>query len=288
MSLADLEKDVFGREQKKDEEFGVYRKIVIAQTNDEKIRNRCQDGGVVTAMLLYALENSLIDAAAVSDVSHEEPFKALAKLASTSEEITVCSGTRYTYSPTLAAFNEGVQQKKKSIAFVGTPCQIIALRKIQSTPLKKISAPLAFAVGLFCSECFTYEGLMKEMIEDKLDVHLEEIKKMNIKGKIYVTLNSGEVKAVSLKEAKKYVRSCIRGCGDFSAELADISVGGLGLDGWTLVILRTLKGEKIFQGAESSGFIKTKKLGREHVPILEMLKNFSMKKRENAVKVDLH
>jgi coenzyme F420-reducing hydrogenase beta subunit len=50
---------------------------------------------------------------------------------------------------------------------------------------------------------------------------------------------------------------------DFSAELADISAGGLGLDGWTFTILRSEKGEEIFNGAEKTGAVRTRPVAEE-------------------------
>ncbi|MEM2110502.1 MAG: Coenzyme F420 hydrogenase/dehydrogenase, beta subunit C-terminal domain [Candidatus Bathyarchaeia archaeon] len=282
--IPDLERFVFNRERKSSEEFGIYRRIVIAQTTNDEILKRCQDGGVVTTLLIYALENRLIEGAAVAGVSDKEPLKAIPQLATTVDELLECAGTKYTYSPNIIAFDKGVQQKKKNLAFVGTPCQIELIRKIQAVPLKKYSEALRVAIGVFCSECFTYEGFVTKLIQKKMGIDPGQVKKINIKGKILVTAKSGEVKTAPLKDAKEYVRKCLHSCTDFSSELADISVGGLGLDGWTLTILRTEKGEELFRKAESAGMIRTRPLEKEDEPILDMLMRFSKKKRENATK----
>ena len=49
--MAKVEENVFGRQRTKEEAFGVYRNIVIAQANHEKIRKVCQDGGVASALI---------------------------------------------------------------------------------------------------------------------------------------------------------------------------------------------------------------------------------------------
>jgi coenzyme F420 hydrogenase subunit beta len=218
---------------------------------------------VVSALLAYAFDTGLVDSAIVSDTSKEKPWFATPRLISSSQEIPQCAGTRYTYSPSLLALQEAVKQKRKSLAFVGTPCQIQSLRKIEAFPLKKYSGILKFTIGLMCTECFVYEGLMKKHIEGTLGVSLNDIKKINIKGKVLISTKSGQIKTLPLQEAKQYTRKGCLPCTDFSAELADISAGGLGLDGWTFTILRSEKGEEIFNGAEKAGVVRTRPVAEE-------------------------
>jgi len=282
LPLPSLEKFVFGRERGDNEDFGIYRRIFVAQTLDKNIRAVCQDGGVVTTLLTFALRKGMIDGAAISGISEEEPLRPIPRFATTREEILRCAGTRYTYSPNILAFKEGVLKKEKSIAFVGTPCQVHALRKIQMLPLRKYSSSLNVIIGLFCSESFTYEGFVDKGIRKDWGIDPKDVKKINIKGGILITEKSGEVKKFSLKEAKKYVHKCVS-CPDFSAELSDISVGGLGLDGWTLTILRTERGEELFEEAKTEGIIKTRPIEDEK-KTMDLLVEISKKKRQATIK----
>ncbi len=277
-SWSKAENFLFGRERKAEEEFGVHRRLVVAKAQDEKILKVCQDGGVVTALLLSALENGLVDSVIVSGVSREKPFCPAPKLATTTEEILESAGTKYSYSPNVLALAEAVKEKKAGVAFVGTPCQIHAIRRMQMFGLKKYTAPLKFLIGLMCSECFTYEGLMEKYIHKTLGLNLSDIKKMNIKGKMLVTTESG-VQAISLTEVKQYARKNCKLCDDFSSELADISAGGLGLDGWTFAIIRTEKGEELFSKAEKAGFLNVKAVDSK-TNALNLLTKLSRKKKE--------
>ena len=280
--LARAEKFVFGRERKPTEEFGVNQRIAIAQATDERIAEVKQDGGVATALLLYALEKGLIDSALVAGDNPEMPFYPLPKLATTAQDLIDAAGTKYFCSPNVLDLTLALKQKKTGVAFVGTPCQIHAIRSIQMAGLKKLTSFLKFTIGLMCSECFVYEGLMKEHIYGKLGIAPSDIIKMNIKGKMMVTTDSG-VTAIPLPEIKQYVRKSCGICDDFSSELADISVGGLGLDGWTLTIIRSEKGEELFKGAEEAGLIKTKPL-EEGAFSLGLLSKLTKKKREAAAR----
>ncbi len=147
-------------------------------------------------------------------------------------------------------------------------------------PLKKYANPLHFTVGLMCTESFTYDGLFKQHLEKDLGVDLQDVKKINIKGKILVSLTSGETKSIPLPEAKPYARASCGRCTDFSAELADISTGGLGLSGWTFTIIRTDTGEKIFDEAVASGALETRSVDEE--PFAKsLLRKLSEKKQGN-------
>ena len=281
-SNPEIEKFVFGRERRMDEKFGVYRRLFIARASDPKVRSVSQDGGVVTALLLFALEKGVIEGAIVSGVSEDEPFKPVPKLATTPEEIIESAGSRYFYSPNLLALSEVQKQRKASIAFVGTPCQIRAVRKMQMLGLKKHTAPIKFLIGLMCSECLTYEGLMEKCIRNKLGVNPKDIVKMNIKGKLLITTKSG-VKSVPLKEIKQFARKNCASCGDFSSEFADISAGGLGLEGWTFIILRREEGENLFKAAEENGFLEVRPVEEEKRALNLLIKLSAKKRRASGV-----
>jgi coenzyme F420 hydrogenase subunit beta len=278
-SLSEAENFVFGRRRKGEEEFGVFRRIAVAKARDNELLKLCQDGGVVTALLLYALNNKIIDSAAVSGISRDKLLYPVAKLATTHEEILDCAGTRYTCSPNLLALAEAADQKKVSTAFVGTPCQIRAVRKMQMHGLK-LASHVNLLIGLMCSECFTYEGLMEEHIHEKLGIDLRNVKGMNIKGKMIVTMKSGSAKTIPLAEVKQYVRKGCGFCSDLSSELADISAGGLGLNGSTFTIIRTRRGEELFSEAESSGVLESRKVS-DGSSALNLLRRLSKKKRSS-------
>lgn len=279
-SQLETEKLVFDRERRIEEEFGVYRRLVVVQAKDASIRSFSQDGGVVTALLTFALETGLIDSAIVSGIDSEKPFFPVPKIATTSKEILESAGTRYFYSPNILALPEAIKQKKTKIAFVGTPCQIRAIRKMQLAGLKKLVNPLSFVIGLMCSECFVYDGLVEKHIKGTMGANISNIKKMNIKGKMIVTTDLG-IKTISLAEIKQCARKNCHFCSDFSSELADISVGGLGLEGWTFTIIRTEKGEALFSKASTSNIFNIRSIDEEP-NALTLLNKLSKKKRDSS------
>lgn len=279
--MSSAEKFVFGRERKPEEDFGIHRRIAISQATDENILKVRQDGGAATALLLFALKNGVIDSAIVAGIDEEKPFHPTPMLATTEDSIIEAAGTKYSCSSNILALAEMLKQKKAKVAFVGTPCQIHAVRRMQIAGLKRQTGPLKFLIGLMCSECFMYEGLMEDHIHGKLGIDLGDIKKINIKGKMLVTTDSG-VTEIPLAEIKQYARKSCSYCDDFSSELADISVGGLGLDGWTFTIIRTEKGEELFSSAEKAGYLRAKTLDEEAFAF-KLLKKLSRRKRDVMV-----
>jgi len=272
-----LEEFVFGRKSKPGEEFGVYRRVAVARARDGEVLRVCQDGGVVTALLAFALEEGLIDGAAVSGTDAGRPLYPVPRLATSRREVLDSAGTRYSYSPNLLALQEGVKLGRGSLAFVGTPCQVLALRRMQMVPLSRYVRSLGLAVGLMCTEAFTYSGLVEGKIRGEMGIDPGEVEKVNIKAKLLVTTRSrGEV-AIPLSEAKRHAREACSPCTDFSAELADISCGGVGLRGWTLTILRTEKGEEAFDSAEEGGALETRPVEQERKALETLIKLSKMK-----------
>ena len=95
-----------------------------------------------------------------------------------------------------------------------------------------------FTIGLLCTEVFTYEGLMVQKIQEEMGIPLTDVKKFNVKGKVLVYKKDGEVVEMSLHKAQEYARPECHHCGDFTAELADISCGGVACMDWTITVLR--------------------------------------------------
>jgi coenzyme F420 hydrogenase subunit beta len=270
-----VERALFGRTRKSDETFGAYRKFAIAQTTSREVAGVCQDGGVVTTLLQYALKEGVFDGALVTQVHPEKPFYPVPKLATTPKEVLKAAGSKYIcLQNPFALASEAEKLGKTGVAFVGTPCQIQAVRSLQMADSPKLSS-VKLAIGLMCSGCFTY-GLVTELIQKKQGIDPRRITKMNIKRKLLLAGKSG-VTEIPLSEANEYKRKSCGACRDFSAELADVSVGGLGLDGWSFVVLRSKHGEELLAAAEKSDQLRIQPVEPDNSH-LKLLVRMSQKK----------
>lgn len=272
---AETERFVFGREREAGEAFGIYRRLALAQTTDNRVLPAAQNGGVVTGLLQFALQNRAIDGAIVSGTNAKQLLRPVPRLISTPEEALECAGTRYFYSPNLFALREAAEQGKQKIAFVGTPCQIRAIRRMQMTDMKQHVGRVDLAIGLMCSECFDCEGLTGE-IHRALSIDPESIVRMSVKGRVQITAVHG-TGILPLSKAKEHPRAACSPCADFSSELADISAGSLGLDRWTFTVIRTQKGEQLFSQAEKAEVLRTGKVEGE-TKALKLLRKLSQEK----------
>lgn len=281
-SWPEAEKLVFNRERKSNEEFGIYRRIAVARAKDSAVLKVCQDGGIVTALLKFALNRGVIDCAVESGVDPKKPFYPVPRVSASLEDILACAGSRYFYSNNILVLPQA-EKNFAEIGFVGLPCQVNAIRKMAMLRLKKHVAPVKIIIGLMCSECFTYEGLMENHISGKLGINPHDIQSMNIKGRLILTMKSGSIRPIPLAEVKRYSATKCACCDDFSSELADISTGGLGLNGWTFVIIRTQTGEELFSAAEKAGAIETRHPSEES-STLKLLCTLSRKKRTHLHK----
>lgn len=266
-----------GPQGRPDGGFGSYKAILGARSTAEGVRSVGQDGGVVTALLLWALARGLIQGAAVS--GRAEDWQTVPRLATTSEQILACAGSRYTYCPNPLALREAKAQGLEKVALVGPGCEIAAVRQLQAARSKRsreVVRPVVVSVGLLCSETFTYGGL--EKVHQERGLNLKAIAKINIKGKVLVYLKSGEQVSIPLKEVRPFVRDGCHYCQDFSAEHADLSVGGLGLDGWTVCLLRTQAGEDFFRGAVRDEALETRS-AEDFPSALDLLSRLAAKQR---------
>jgi coenzyme F420 hydrogenase subunit beta len=273
--LADL---LYGADQPFKGAFGVYRRVLAARCRDDEILARAQDGGVVTAMLRWAFERGIIDGAAVSVANPEQPAQPMPKLVASVDELLASAGSWYTYCANNLALADAERLGLERVAFVGVPCQITPVRKMQLVDaaylvngrkkdkhierqtkfLKGFGARVALNIGLLCTEVFTYEGLMVEKIQNEMGIPLADIKKFNVKGKVLIYKKDGSLVEMKLKAAQEYARPECHHCGDFSAELADISCGGVGAMDWTITILRTAHGEELFNRMVAEGLFEVR------------------------------
>ena len=125
------------------DEIGYIHDVLAAKTTDEKIKEIGQDGGLVTTLLTYLFENNKIDAAIVSE--SDENLNPIPKIIIDKEDLLKSSGTRYSISSNILPLKDlyeiaqDILEKQKQLydinqirmAFVGTPCQCRAIRKMQ-------------------------------------------------------------------------------------------------------------------------------------------------------------
>ena len=269
----------------------------IARATDENIRKKATDGGVVTAILLHLLKRGRIDGAIVTKKSgpfQREPFLALSEkdiisaagfFFDTSQGMKSYSDHYLIYSQ-IKEFDPLIKKGLQRVAFVGTPCQIKAVRRMQSLGIVPADS-IKFCLGLFCSGNFVFGKKEQEKIGEIGGFQFKDVKKINIKEDLIVHLKTGEVKTIMLDELEFMKRFACYFCPDYSAEYADVSFGGLGADeGWTTVIGRTPVGRAIFADAKSGAIEENceEDFPKMAARVLKKVTTWSARKKEMAAK----
>jgi coenzyme F420 hydrogenase subunit beta len=227
-----------------------------------------QDGGIVTALLLFMLEKGYIDGAIVTRKSKEEgkAWKPEPGFVRTKEEVLESAGSVYSQNFTVKALVDAVKAGHNSIAYVGTPCHIDAVTKMQESPVGLVHVFMRaniFKIGLFCMDSFSRDKL-EEWFQTEADVELEDIEKMTIqKGKFKIFMKSGNTREWPVTQMDHLRSSSCYYCRDLTSENADISVGSVGSpDGWSTILVRSPIAEEILLDAADAGYVEIAPLTR--------------------------
>ena len=273
VSFNKLNERIFG--EVSDDIIGIHRSVYIAHSKDENIRKNGSSGGVVTTLLLYALEKKIIDGAIVVGMRSDQPWKYEIKIAKTAEEIIEASQSKYTIVPLNSVLRK-LESETGSFAVVGLPCHIQGIRNLQSIgwePAKKIK----FLIGLFCGFNLYFSAtdyLINKMGVKKSDITSLEYRGRDWPGGFLIKTKNGTEKFIK-KFYYNFVnvmfvpKRCLL-CTDLMNELADISIGDAWIEdidknGWSTVVTKSEKGAILFKGAIDQNYIKYKEISKENI-----------------------
>ena len=252
----DADMHLFGKTREDSEMYGQYQQLLLVRAADDKVHELGQDGGFVSAMLIWLMKHDYIDAALTSFLEGDgSSWKALPGIARTPEYVLRAAGSRYTYSANTLALKQAQEEGLSRLALVGMSCQSSVLPIMWKRKVGKIGKPFLFNIGLLCSKTFD-DAIFEELFLAKYGLKKEEMIKMNIKGAFQIWMKDGSFHEIDLKECHQWTREGCKTCPDFAAEHADISTGGIGEDNaWTLCVVRTDLGVEVMNRMIADGSV---------------------------------
>jgi len=268
------------REQDQASGIGPYQKIFMARSTKEEIIEKAQYGGVVSTLLIYAVEKGLIESAIITDKGNG--ISSAGSLAKNRSDILKCAGSRYNAAGGLSALNRAIKENEKKLAVVGLPCQMEALARmsLMEPDGKERVNHVSLKIGLFCTWALDYRQLTEYLKNSGIE---KPVKRYDIPpppSQIFLAITEQGLREFPLEEIRPFIQKGCSLCGDMTAEHADISVGSVeGLEGWNTVVVRNKKAGDIMQAAIDDQFIEIDQLPEEN---LEHLKEASLNKREKS------
>lgn len=271
--------------------IGGYQNIFLGHTSNENIREKASGGGIVTSILISALKRKIINGAIVVKMDEKNPTKTKAFIAKTEEEILKSAQSKYLLTPVNTILKQ-LKNIEGTFAYIGLPCHVHGLRKLQTNGQAWLSEKIKFVIGLYCGSCMQYNVI--DYLLSSLKVKKSSVSKIYFRSRNYSNASSvGGFLVITKDGTKKYVdknkynhlnylfinEGCLY-CTDHTNEFADISVG----DVWLPKYVKCKVCGSIFckehsKGLESTVIIRTE-IGKQILKNTENLKLFEIDKQE--------
>ena len=261
---------------KSDNEIGIwgkYEKVCTTYASNEDIRYKASTGGSLTAILVYLLENNIVDGVLQVRTNEKVPYISQYEISKSVEDVINSIGSRYEPTSIFSKLNE-VKNFEGMLAIVGKPCDIASFKRyIQKYDLEeKIYCYISFLCGGTPSINATLD-ILKENNVDKSEITELKYRGEGWPGYFKVKKEEEEVIKISYTESwaqklsKKVQQSC-RICTDGIGEMADIVFGDAWnlnengkidfseSDGLNITLVRSKIGKDIIDNAIKKDYIK--------------------------------
>lgn len=251
--------------------LGDYKSIRLSSASAFSIQEAGQYGGTVTALLSSILNKADKDGVLLVKRDDQSPISGRPFTASTVQEVLSCAGSCYTTVPSLKQLPYLIRYSPYNrLHIVGRGCQIRAARRYISSLPQESRSKVGVMIGLFCMWALDYHNLEKITKEIPLS---KPWVRFNISDEGLIISNSrGENCILGMDKIRPAIRPACLKCGDFSAELSDISIGwAANAAGQNTLVVRTGIGERLIKEAVDSGAIGVRELNDAWVEELEQI-----------------
>jgi coenzyme F420 hydrogenase subunit beta len=271
--------------------IGSYREINIGYCLDEEIRRLAASGGILSAILIWLLENKKIDGAVVLGMSEEEPWSNKPYIAKSRREILNAAQSKYTISsvneilPQINSFNG-------TLAYVGLPGQVHSVRKLQEKKDPTVRN-IKYIFGPFYGNIMHFSSIIS-FLRSNGEKDYKNIRSLQFRygewpGTMRIEMQSGKVLELPKFHANYLIPFHILKnsllCTDLTNEFTDISGGDAWASvyeekgkGFSQVISRSFAGQKILEEMVSDGLIHLQTLNEDEAITMHS-HGYDLKKR---------
>ena len=244
--------------------LGSYQSISAARAGDRLKNVASQAGGVVSALMYFALEKGYVSGEVLTDRRGLLPVP---RFVSDPQNVLACSTSKYTAAPTLSMVNQAVKDGHRNLGFVGTPCQVLAAALMRLNPLHvdDFVDPFGLVVGLFCTWAIDFR-LFEPFLAGRIEI--DRIRKIDIPPPpseiMEIFGDTGTKLEIPLGEIRGLVPNGCSYCIDMTSEFSDLSVGVMeGHPDMNTLIVRTDRGRRIVGEAAAEGYLTLSALPEE-------------------------
>jgi len=276
-----LNEEIFGSVQD-DIQLGNWINCYAGYSTQNDVRYAAASGGLITALLLYAVDKGIIDGALVTRMKKDKPLEPEPFIARTREEILSAIGSIYCPVPANIALKQIINAGEgERFAVVGLPCHIQGIRKWEKAnpPFKD---RIVFHLGIFCSHCDTFKStdyLVKKYKVSKTAISSVSYRGTGWPGYLKFRLKDKTEKKVYFNEYINYhvlrfflPRFCLFCC-DAACQLSDLTF----MDAWlpeikaqdktgtSFMISRSTRGQELVEAALKEGVIALQTIDRDSI-----------------------
>ncbi len=267
--------------------WGPYVSMSTGHATDPSVRFAGSSGGALSMMLIHLIETGVVDAVVQTTASPELPIGNATVITAEAEAITAAAGSRYAPSAPLEDLPAQLASGKR-FAFVGKPCDAVALRALTRRD-PKVAQTFPVILSFFCAGIPSHTG--GEEVLTTLGTTLGDTAAFRFRGNGWpgqatATAQDGTERSMSYHDSwgkilTRHIQHRCKICADGTGMAADIvcadawesDEGGYPVfdeaDGVSLIVARTPLGQELIDAARSAGRIETEDFDITTLPAMQ-------------------
>ena len=204
--------------------------------------------GITTTIAAQLLATGAVDAVLTVAPDPTDKWKPLPVIVTDPADMAQVRGMRMGYAPTLALLEPAASAGHKRIAFIGIPCQVYALRALES----QLGFERIYVIGTPCSDNTTTANFRTFL--NLLDPNPNTVSYLEFRADFKVELRFDDGRPTKLipflqlpisQLPDDFFPLTCKTCVDYTNRLADITVGYMGGDGDQWLIVRNTRGAEL-------------------------------------------